>query len=114
VRSKLSRRAGRSRRPPGWDAVADGAVIQEKGVALVRDGGVFVAVEPSAVPAAERGVTIHVVVTKPDGARLELLDATTRGHLPARVHAVLPWTQAATADRELAKVGIRCRYVLHP
>jgi hypothetical protein len=80
----------------------------------VGHDGVFVAVEPSAVPAAERGVTIHVVVTKPDGARLELLDATTRGHLPARVHAVLPWTQAATADRELAKVGIRCRYVLHP
>lgn len=100
---------------PGWDAVADGAVLQGKGMALVRDGGVFVGVQPSAVPAAERGVTVHVVVTKPDGARLaELLDATARGHLPARVHAVLPLTQVATAHREVAKGGIRGRYVLHP
>jgi NADPH:quinone reductase-like Zn-dependent oxidoreductase len=30
---------------PGWDAVADGAVLQERGVALVRDGGLFVGVQ---------------------------------------------------------------------
>ena len=100
---------------PGWDAVADGAVLQEKSLALVRDGGVFVGVQPSAVPAEERGITVRVVVTKPDGARLaELLDATARGDLPARVHAVLPLTQVATAHREVAKGGIRGRYVLHP
>lgn len=100
---------------PGWDAVADGAVLQERSLALVRDGGDFVGVRPSAVPAEERGITVHVVVTKPDGARLaELLAATARGVLPARIHAVLPLTQVATAHREVAKGGIRGRYVLHP
>jgi NADPH:quinone reductase-like Zn-dependent oxidoreductase len=100
---------------PGWDAVADGAVLQEQGVALVRDGGLFVGVQPSAAPAEERGVTVQVVVTQPDGARLaELLDATASGRLPARVHAVLPLDQVATAHRAVAKGGVRGRYVLRP
>jgi NADPH:quinone reductase-like Zn-dependent oxidoreductase len=100
---------------PGWDAVADGAVLQEQGVALVRDGGIFVGVQPGAAPAEERGVTVHVVVTQPDGARLaELLDATASGRLPARVHAVLPLDQVATAHRAVAKGGVRGRYVLRP
>jgi NADPH:quinone reductase-like Zn-dependent oxidoreductase len=77
---------------PGWDAVADGAVLQE-----------------------QRGVTVQVVVTQPDGARLaELLDATASGRLPARVHAVLPLDQVATAHRAVAKGGVRGRYVLRP
>jgi len=40
---------------PGWDAVADGAVLQEQGLALVRDGGAFVGVQPSAEPAPSAG-----------------------------------------------------------
>jgi NADPH:quinone reductase-like Zn-dependent oxidoreductase len=100
---------------PGWDAVADGAVLQEQGVALVRDGGLFVGVQPGAAPAEQRGVTVRVVVTQPDGARLaQLLDATASGHLPARVHAVVPLDQVATAPRAVAKGGVRGRYVLRP
>ncbi len=100
---------------PGWDAVADGAVLQEQGVALVRDGGLFVGVQPGAAPAEERGVTVHVVVAKPDGARLaQLLDATASGRLPARVHAVVPLDQVAAAHRAVAKGGVRGRYVLQP
>jgi NADPH:quinone reductase-like Zn-dependent oxidoreductase len=100
---------------PGWDAVADGAVLQEQGLALVRDGGIFVGVQPGAAPAEERGVTVRVVVTEPDGARLaELLDATASGRLPVRVHAVLPLDQVATAHRAVAKGGVRGRYVLRP
>jgi NADPH:quinone reductase-like Zn-dependent oxidoreductase len=100
---------------PGWDAVADGAVLQEQGVALVRDGGVFVGTQPGAAPAAERGVTVRVVVTEPDGARLaQLLDAAATGRLPARVHAVVPLDQVAAAHRAVAKGGVRGRYVLHP
>lgn len=40
---------------PGWDAVADGAVLQERGLAMVRDGGTFVGVHraPSRPPSAE-------------------------------------------------------------
>jgi NADPH:quinone reductase-like Zn-dependent oxidoreductase len=100
---------------PGWDAVADGAVLQEQGVALVRDGGLFVGLVPGAAPAQERGVTVRVVETQPDAARLaQLLYATVSGHLPARVHAVVPLDQVATAHRAVAKGGIRGRYVLQP
>ena len=100
---------------PGWDAVADGAVLQEQGVALVRDGGLFVGVQPGAAPAEERGVTVRVVVTQPDGARLaQLLDATASGHLPARVHTVVPLDAVAAAHRAVAKGGVRGRYVLQP
>jgi NADPH:quinone reductase-like Zn-dependent oxidoreductase len=100
---------------PGWDAVADGAVLQEQGLALVRDGGLFVGVQPSAVPREERGVSVRVVVTQPDGAGLaQLLDATASGHLPARVHAVVPLDQVAAVHHAVAKGGVRGRYVLRP
>lgn len=102
-------------RVPGWDAVADGAVLQEQGVALVRDGGLFVGVQPSAVPREVRGVTVRVVVAHPDGARLaQLLEAAASGHLPARVHAVVPLDQVADTHRAVAKGGVRGRYVLRP
>jgi D-arabinose 1-dehydrogenase-like Zn-dependent alcohol dehydrogenase len=100
---------------PGWDAVADGAALQEQGLALVRDGGAFVGVRPGAAPAAERGITVDVVVAHPDGARLgDLLARTASGELPARVHAVVPLDQAAQAHRAMAKGGVRGRYVLKP
>jgi NADPH:quinone reductase-like Zn-dependent oxidoreductase len=102
-------------RVPGWDAVADGGVLQEQGVALVRDGGLFVGVQPSAVPREVRGVTVRVVVAHPDGARLaQLLEAAESGHLPARVHAVVPLDQVADTHRVVAKGGVRGRYVLRP
>lgn len=100
---------------PGWDAVADGGVLQERGVGLVRDGGAFVGVQPSAVPDTERGITISVVVAHPDGPRLaDLLARTASGELPARVHAVLPIDEVADAHRAMAKGGVRGRYVLKP
>ena len=104
-----------TRAEPGWDAVADGAVLQERGLALVRDGGAFVGVQPSAKPAPERAITVDVVVAHPDGPRLaDLLERTASGELPARVHAVLPLDQAADAHRAVAKGGVRGRYVLRP
>ncbi|MCM3884531.1 NADP-dependent oxidoreductase [Frankia sp. R82] len=100
---------------PGWDAVADGGVFQERGVALVRDGGRFVGVQPAVMPAAERGITVVAVSAHPDGPRLAgLLARTVSGELPARVHAVVPLDQVADAHREVAKGGLRGRYVLVP
>ena len=100
---------------PGWDAVADAAALQERGLALVRDGGAFVGVQPSSEPATERGVTVAAVVAHPDGARLgELLDRTASGELLARVHAVVPLDQVVDAHRAVAKGGVRGRYVLKP
>ncbi|MEX5706805.1 NADP-dependent oxidoreductase [Parafrankia sp. FMc6] len=99
----------------GWDAVADGAVLQEQGLALVRDGGAFVGVRPNAVPVTERGITVAVVVTHPDGPRLgDLLARAASGELPARVHAVVPLDQVADAHQAMAKGGVRGRYVLQP
>lgn len=99
----------------GWDAVADGAVLQGQGLALVRDGGAFVGVQPGAEPSTERGITVAAVVAHPDGARLGgLLARTASGELPARVHAVVPLDQVADAHRAVAKGGVRGRYVLRP
>ncbi len=99
----------------GWDAVADGAVLQEQGLALVRDGGTFVGVSPSAVPATERGITVVVVVAHADGPRLaDLLARAASGELPARVHAVVPMDEVADVHRAVAKGGVRGRYVLEP
>ena len=99
----------------GWDAVADGAALQEQGLALVRDGGAFVGVRPNAVPATERGITVAAVVTHPDGPRLgDLLARTASGELPARVHTVVPLDQVAGAHLAMAKSGVRGRYVLQP
>jgi NADPH:quinone reductase-like Zn-dependent oxidoreductase len=100
---------------PGWDAVADGAVLQERGLALVRDGGVFVGVQPAAKPATERGIRVEVVVTEPDGPRLnDLLARAASGRLPTRVHEVLPLDQVADAHRAMPNGGLRGRYVLKP
>ena len=100
---------------PGWDAVADGAALQERALSLVRDGGAFVGVRPNAEPAAERGITVNAVVAHPDGPRLaDLLERTASGELPARVHAVVSLDQIADAHRGMAKGGVRGRYVLKP
>ncbi|WP_166355541.1 NADP-dependent oxidoreductase [Phytoactinopolyspora limicola] len=100
---------------PGWDAVADCAMLQEGGIALVRAGGLFVGVRPGAAPPGERSITVRVVEVQPDVARLaELLDATASGRLPARVHAVVPLDQVAVVHRAVAKGGVRGKYVLRP
>jgi NADPH:quinone reductase-like Zn-dependent oxidoreductase len=104
-----------TRAESGWDAVADGAAMQEQGLALVRDGGAFVGVRPNAAPPAERGIAVAAVVAHPDGPRLaDLLARTAFGELPARVHAVVPLAQVADAHRAMAKGGVRGRYVLKP
>lgn len=100
---------------PGWDAVADAAVLPERGLALVRDRGTFIGVQPGAEPAPERGITVTAVVVHPDGTRLgDLLTRTASGELPPRVHAVLPLDHAADAHRAMANGGVRGRYVLQP
>ncbi|WP_028653189.1 NADP-dependent oxidoreductase [Nocardioides halotolerans] len=99
----------------GWDVVADAGALQEQAVALVRDGGRFVGVQPSFLPAAERGVSIEVVSIMPDGAAIAgLLERTARGELSARVAEVLPLDRFDDAHAAVAKGGVRGRYVLVP
>jgi NADPH:quinone reductase-like Zn-dependent oxidoreductase len=100
---------------PGWEAVADGAVLQEQALALVRDGGTFVGVRPNAVPNSVRGITVAAVETHADGPRLQdLLARTASGDLPARVQAVMPLEEVADVHRAVAEGGVRGRYVLTP
>jgi NADPH:quinone reductase-like Zn-dependent oxidoreductase len=104
-----------SRAEPGWDAVADGGVLQEQGLALVGDGGIFVGVQPSAQLPPERGITVHTVLVQSNAEQLgALLARTASGELPARVHATLPLDEVADAHRAVAKGGVRGRYVLLP
>jgi D-arabinose 1-dehydrogenase-like Zn-dependent alcohol dehydrogenase len=89
--------------------------MQELGLALVRDGGAFVGVQPSAKLPAQRGIKVDAVVAHPDAARLaDSLARAASGELPARVHAVVPLDQVADAHRAVAKGGLRGRYVLRP
>jgi NADPH:quinone reductase-like Zn-dependent oxidoreductase len=100
---------------PGWDAVVDAAVWQQRGVGLVRDGGVFVGVQPNTVPVSERGITVMAVATQADASRLgELLARTASGELPTRVHEVVPLDRVVEVHRAMAKGGVRGRYVLTP
>lgn len=100
---------------PGWDAVADAGVLQEQGLALVRDHGVFVGVQPGTGPPAVRGIAVSVVVAHPDGPRLgDLLARAAAGSLPIRVRATMPLADVSDAHRALAESGVRGRYVLVP
>jgi NADPH:quinone reductase-like Zn-dependent oxidoreductase len=100
---------------PSWDAVADGGSLLGRGLALVRNGGVFVGVRPNASPDPERGVRVEVLETRADGRRLrELLARAADGRLPIRLQAVVPLEGAADAHRAMARGGVRGRYVLAP
>lgn len=46
----------------GFDAVLDAAVLGERALAWVRDGGAYAGVIPQALPAPERGVRGLVLV----------------------------------------------------
>lgn len=99
---------------PGWDAVADTAALLGDALALVRDGGTYVGVQPAAVPDAERGVTVATVESQHDARLGDLLARTTSGELPARVHAVVPLDDVADAHRAMMRGGVRGRFVLQP
>ena len=99
---------------PGWDAVADAAVLGGHGLgwSAMRT---YVGMRPGAAPAAERGITVAVIETVPDGDRLGHLLARGRSATsPARAHAVVPLDDVADAHRAVAKGGVRGRYVLTP
>jgi NADPH:quinone reductase-like Zn-dependent oxidoreductase len=103
------------RAEPGWDAVVDLGALGQQALDLVRDGGKYVGVRPGAEPAAERDITVTVLITHPDGAGLaDLLARAANGTLPTRIHLVLPLDQAADAHRTMAKGGVRGRIVLTP
>jgi NADPH:quinone reductase-like Zn-dependent oxidoreductase len=104
-----------NRAEPGWDAVVDLAGLRQQALDLVRDRGKYVGVRPGAEPTAERGITVTVLITHPDGPGLaDLLARAANGTLPTRIHSILPLDQADDAHRAMAKGGVRGRIVLTP
>ena len=98
-----------------YDAVLDAAVLDAAALAAVRDGGTYVGVIPSAVPAAERGIETRAIFVHADGARLaELLDRSASGELEVRVAGTVPLDAAAAAYDKVAAGGQRGRWLLVP
>ncbi|MGW4019922.1 NADP-dependent oxidoreductase [Streptomyces sp. NPDC005009] len=99
----------------GFDAVLDAAVLGERALAWVRDGGAYAGVIPQAAPAAERGVRVAAVEVAADGARLaELVRLVDEGVLTLRVAETYPLADAVKAHARLAEGGVRGRLVLVP
>ncbi len=101
--------------PDGVDGVADSALLYERVVPAIRDGGGLAIVRPwDGEPG--RGITVHrVVVTSvaKETAKLEQLrEQAEAGLLTLRVAHVFPPEHAAEAHRLLEAGGVRGRLVL--
>nr|WSY52702.1 NADP-dependent oxidoreductase [Streptomyces sp. NBC_00886] len=97
------------------DAVLDAAILGERALEWVRDGGAFAGVIPQAAPASVRGVRTGAVEVSPDGARLaELVRLVEEGVLTLRVAETFALEDAAKAHGRLAEGGVRGRLVLVP
>ncbi|MDP9799438.1 NADPH:quinone reductase-like Zn-dependent oxidoreductase [Catenuloplanes nepalensis] len=96
-----------------FDAVVDAAVLEAAALGAVRDGGVL-AGPTSARPATpERGITVELVDSRPDGERLtELLELAAGGVLELRVAGRVPLGEAEVAYGNVAAGGGRGRWLL--
>jgi NADPH2:quinone reductase len=101
--------------PGGVDGVIDGALLHEKVLPAVRDGGGFAVVRGWDGP-SERNITIHPIWVRravTDTKRLATLrDQAEAGVITMRVADVLPADLAAEAHRRLEAGGVRGRLVL--
>ena len=101
--------------PASYDAVLDGAVLQQDALALVADGGTFVGLQPSAPVPAERGISVTAVKVRRDAARqAELLERSATGELAVRVAGTAPLADAATVYAKVGSGGQRGRWLLVP
>jgi len=95
--------------------LADGALLNDKAVPAVADGGRLVTVRGWNGP-AERGVRVHPVMVPQGATETAALDRLARqaeeGVLSLRVAQVLPADRAPEAHRLLEAGGVRGRIVL--
>jgi NADPH2:quinone reductase len=101
--------------PDGVDGLADGAVLDEKVLPAIRDGGGLVVIRGwSGEPT--RDITIHPVFVygsaHETGALEQLRQLAETGALTLRVAQTFPPEQAADAHRLLEAGGVRGRLVL--
>jgi NADPH:quinone reductase-like Zn-dependent oxidoreductase len=101
--------------PEGVDGLVDAALLDEKVVSAVRDGGGFVAVRDY-LGERPRGIAFHrvlVSVYAREHAKLDRLrEQVDAGQLTLRVARTFPADQAAQAHRLLEAGGIRGRIIL--
>ncbi|MFN0092740.1 MAG: NADP-dependent oxidoreductase [Acidimicrobiales bacterium] len=105
----------RERFPDGVDAVADGAVLNERVLPALRDGGAFNAVRGWKGP-PERGITFTATIVakyRREHAKLDQLGRQAeKGVVTLRVDRTYPAEQAAEAHRRLEAGGARGRQVI--
>ncbi|MFE5654836.1 NADP-dependent oxidoreductase [Streptomyces sp. NPDC056517] len=93
--------------PEGVDGIFDGALVAEAILPALKDDGVFVAIAPDRVPAAERNIRVEPVRAAPDAPRLkETLEKVAARELITRVADVMPLEEVAEAHRR-AEAGHR-------
>ncbi|MSP29844.1 MAG: NADP-dependent oxidoreductase [Acetobacteraceae bacterium] len=101
--------------PDGVHGLADGAVLNERVVAAVRDGGAFTSVR-GFQGMAERGINFTTTFVRSYDGELEKLDQLRRhvetGILTVRVADVFTPEQAPLAHRRLEAGGTRGRLVI--
>ncbi len=101
--------------PEGVDGLVDAALLNQKILPAVRDGGAIAAVRPFQGE-TERGITAHLVLVADhatDSAALaELSRLAGEGKLTLRVAKTFPPEEAADAHRALEAGGVRGRNVI--
>ncbi len=101
--------------PDGVDGLVDAALLNQKILPAVRDGGRIAAVRPFQGE-TERGITAHLVLVaehaKDSQALAELSRLAGEGSLTLRVARTFPPEEAAEAHRSLEAGGVRGRNVI--
>jgi NADPH:quinone reductase-like Zn-dependent oxidoreductase len=103
--------------PGGVDGALDTASVANGIIGAVRDGGVFVTVDPrpGALPEVQRGIRMRTTLAVADGSRLTTLsDLAAAGRLTPRVARTYPLHEASRAHARLVRGGFRGRLVLVP
>ena len=101
--------------PHGVDGLADGAVLNDKVIPAVRDGGAFTSVR-GFIGAPQRGIRFTATSVRTYDGAFEKLDRLRQlvesGAVTLRVAATYPPERAAEAHRRLEAGGTRGRLVI--
>jgi len=101
--------------PDGVDGLADGAVLNDRVIAAVRDGGAFTSVR-GFLGAPQRDIRFTATLVRSYAQEWEKLDRLREqvetGEITLRVAEVYPPEQAAEAHRRLEDGGTRGRLII--